>query len=210
MKTSRIAPGIAPLLAAALLLAAPSARAEDHKDYKDASPQDCRDCHRNSGVPDNHGVEFLKSHRLLAQKTPTNCTDCHQQSFCVDCHQGGNLESDPLSSLSRRGEAMPRTHAPDIISTHPILVREEPRSCARCHESSRFCTDCHSRRRAQAGASFDVRPHSPVYVSSGVLDPSWVAFHSREARRNLASCQSCHAQKSDCSNFACHPGLGGR
>jgi hypothetical protein len=212
MTSRRALRGILPAAAALFLTAAwlPSARADDHKDYREAKPEDCRDCHLGSNVAPNHGAGFLRDHRLLAQKTPNNCADCHEQSFCLDCHNGGNLSQDPRSSLSRRGESMPRTHAADFISTHPILAREEPRSCYRCHDSAKFCTDCHTRRSQQAGAPFDVRPHAPVYVSPGVLSPSWVAFHSGEARRNLQSCQSCHPQKSDCSNFACHPGLGGR
>jgi hypothetical protein len=105
---------------------------------------------------------------------------------------------------------MPPSHAADFVSTHPILAKEEPRSCYRCHDSAKFCNDCHSKSVLKPNTAFEVRPHRPVYVSGGVLDPNWIAFHSSEARRDLQSCQSCHPQKSDCSNFACHPGLGGR
>ena len=62
----------------------------------------------------------------------------------------------------------------------------------------------------QNRAGMAIRPHAPVYVGPGVVDPAWVSFHRAEARRNLQSCQGCHPQKSDCSNFACHSGLRGR
>ncbi len=212
MTRSQALRGITPLFAALVLGSAllGPALADDHKDYREAQPSDCLACHRDSGIPENHGATFLKDHRLLAKKAAANCADCHQQSECVACHAGGNLSAQQRSSLSRRGEALPRTHGGDFIATHPILAREEPRSCARCHDSAQFCSDCHTRRRAQAGAPFNVRPHKPVYASPGVLEPSWVTSHSAEARRNLQSCQSCHPRKSDCSNYACHPGLGGR
>ena len=212
MTTSQALRGWMALLAAACLAAVwpGPASSDDHKDYREAKPDDCRDCHRDSGIPENHGATFLKDHRLLAQKAGNNCAACHEQSFCVDCHSGGNLSADARQSLSRRGEALPRTHQGDFIATHPIIAREEPRSCYRCHDSAKFCSDCHARRRAQPGVTFDVRPHSPVYASPGVLDPAWVASHRSDARRDLQSCQTCHPQKTDCSNFACHPGLGGR
>jgi hypothetical protein len=196
-------------LAAALALAlgAPAARAEDHRAYVDSKPEDCRDCHRGAGVPDNHGASFKKDHRLLAEKASNNCLQCHQLSYCLDCHKGGAVEPDPRSSLSRRGEPMPRSHAADFISTHPLKARDDPQSCLRCHESARFCSDCHLR---QSRFPLAMRPHSPTFVAPGVPDPVWVSQHKAEARRSLQTCQGCHPQKSDCSNVACHAGLGGR
>lgn len=185
------------------------ARAEDHRQYADAKPQECSDCHRSSGVMENHDAFFLRDHRLLAAKTPKNCYDCHQQSYCSDCHRGGNVDRRLAKSLSRRGETMPETHAPGFLASHPIKAHDDPQSCARCHDSRRFCADCHDRSRARGAASFNVRPHAPTFTG-GLPDPEWVSFHRGQARRNLESCQSCHPSKQDCSNFACHPGLGGR
>jgi len=187
----------------------------DHKEYRDAKLADCRDCHSGSGVPDNHGAFFLAEHRLLAEKPTNNCADCHQQSFCLDCHNGGGLETDMQKSLSRRGEYMPKTHRSDFISIHPVKAADNPRNCSRCHEAS-FCSDCHNRqiqrnRSRMSIKRFDAQSdHVPVFDSPGVLNASWVSFHSGEAKRNLQSCQSCHPQKSDCTNFLCHPNLRGR
>lgn len=110
---------------------------------------------------------------------------------------------------------MPRSHRSDFISIHPVKAADDPQSCSRCHEA-KFCQDCHIRkiqgnRAAMSIKGFNGRPtHIPVFDAPGVLNPGWVAFHQREARRNLKSCEGCHPQKGDCTNFLCHPGLGGR
>jgi hypothetical protein len=198
-------------LAALLALAwAPPARAGDHRQYADTKHEDCSACHQDSGVMENHGASFQREHRLLAQKATNNCGDCHLQSWCSDCHHGGNLDRTAGRSLSRRGESMPETHAADFISTHAIKATDDPQSCARCHETPRFCSDCHDRQIARNRAGMAIKIHAPTFSAPGVPDPSWVSFHKGEARRNLASCQACHPRKQDCSNFACHPGLGGR
>jgi hypothetical protein len=193
---------------AALCWLAP-ARAEDHRQYADSKPEDCAECHRGSGVMENHGVAFQTDHRLAARRTPSNCGDCHLESWCSDCHHGGNLSRRPTASLSRRGEPTPRSHASDAISTHAIKAAGDARSCARCHEVATFCSDCHTRQIGRDRAGMAIRPHAPTFTG-GLPDPAWAAAHRREARRNLASCQACHPRKADCSNTACHPSLGGR
>ena len=198
-----------------LVIVCISFAATNHREYKDAKLEDCRDCHSGSGVADNHGAFFLSEHRLLALKASSNCADCHQQSFCLDCHNGGGIETDLQKSLSRRGEYMPKTHRSDFISIHPVKAASDPQNCYRCHEAT-FCSDCHGRQiqRNRAGMSikpFDSRAtHIPVFDSPGVLNAGWTAFHSGEARRSLQSCQGCHPQKADCTNFLCHPNLKGR
>jgi hypothetical protein len=181
----------------------------DHKAYKNATPEECRECHSGSGVAENHGAFFMNEHRVLAEKASTNCADCHAQSFCLDCHNGGSLTVDQRKSLSRRGEYMPKTHRSDFISIHPVKAEDNPRNCYRCHEVT-FCSDCHLRQIQQNRRSMDIKPHRPVFVAPGVPDPAWVSDHSASARRSLQSCQGCHPQKADCTNFACHPTLKGR
>ena len=180
-----------------------------HKEYRDATPADCRECHSGSGVAENHGAYFINEHRVLAEKASNNCADCHLQSFCLDCHNGGGVTPDPRKSLSRRGEYMPKTHRSDFISIHPVKAADNPRHCYRCHEV-RFCSDCHTRQILKNRNRMNIKPHGPTFVSPGVPDPAWVSDHSAYARRNLQSCQGCHPQKGDCTNFACHPNLQGR
>jgi hypothetical protein len=180
----------------------------DHKEYRGAKPDDCRDCHVGSGVPENHGAFFMTGHMELARKASSNCADCHRQSFCLDCHNGGNLET-KQKSLSRRGEYMPKTHRSDWISIHPIKAGDNPSNCYRCHETS-FCSECHTRQVQQNRGQMTIKTHGPTFVSPGVPDPAWVSDHSASARRNLQNCQGCHPQKGDCTNYACHPNLKGR
>lgn len=199
------------LMSTALLLAAVclSFARTDHKEYRGAKMEDCRDCHSGSGVADNHGAFFMNEHKLLARKASSNCADCHQQSYCLDCHKGGGLEADFRKSLSRRGEYMPKSHRSDFISLHAIKAADNPRDCYRCHESN-FCSDCHNRQIQRNRSRMSIKPHQPIYASPGVLDQRWVSDHSADARRNLTSCQGCHPQKFDCTNFLCHPNLRGR
>ena len=187
----------------------------DHKEYRGAKMEDCRDCHSGSGVMDNHGAFFMTDHKELARKASNNCADCHQQSYCLDCHKGGGLETDMKKSLSRRGEYMPNTHRSDFISIHSVKAADNPSNCYRCHESG-FCSDCHNRqiqknRNRMSFKRFDGQTdHVPVFDAPNVLNAGWVSFHSGEAKRNLQSCQACHPQKADCTNFLCHPNLKGR
>jgi len=204
MNTKRI------LVLAALTLSASwaTARAEDHRQYADAKPEECTECHQGNAVMENHGAEFLKEHKRLAQKTGNNCEQCHQQAWCSDCHHGGNLQHRMTSSLSRRGEAMPETHRADFVSTHAMKAQDDPASCTRCHQTQKFCSDCHAKQLDRDRAGMSIKKHAPNSVANP--DPAWIAFHKADAKRNLQSCQTCHPRKSDCSIADCHPGLGGR
>jgi hypothetical protein len=170
----------------------------DHREYKDATPAECRDCHGGAGIMSNHGGPFfVKEHRLLAQKAGSNCADCHQQSFCLDCHKGGNIDSDLRKSLSRTGEPMPTTHRSSWISIHPIKAKDDgSQSCYRCHEA-RFCSDCHNKIRNKG--SMNIKSHQAIGNTQRFV---FTADHAAEARRNLQSCQGCHPDAVVCSQ--CH------
>ncbi len=193
--------------AIAIACCALAAYALDHQAFQATPLADCAACHRSSGVTENHGPNFGKTHRELAEKSGANCAACHQQSYCDDCHRRGALEN-IQKGTSRRGEPMP--HPSTYISTHMLDARTSPRTCARCHESATFCSDCHTAQINKDRKGMDIRPHGPTYVGPGVVDPTWAATHASDARRNLQTCQACHPNKADCSNFQCHPGLGGR
>jgi hypothetical protein len=169
----------------------------DHRDYKSAKADECRDCHSGSGVMNNHGAFFVKEHRLLAMKAGSNCVDCHQQSFCIDCHKGGGIEPDLTRSPSRRGEYMPRTHRSDFVSIHSIKAKDGSQNCYRCHESN-FCSDCHTKTRQKG--SMSIKSHRKAGGSSQIYN--WNSDHSAEARRNLQSCESCHPDADVC--VQCH------
>lgn len=213
MSRSSASKGIVLAAAACLLVVGSRASARtDHRPYKDAKQDDCKACHQSEGVAETHGAFFDKNHRVAAERSSNNCNDCHQQSYCLDCHNGGNVDASQ-KTLSRRGESKPLSHRTDFISTHPLKAADDPQSCHRCHAPD-ACSDCHTKTQQNGinarKQAMSIKPHKPTFVSNGVPDPSWVSFHRGEARRNLASCQGCHPQKSDCSNFACHPNLRGR
>jgi hypothetical protein len=169
----------------------------DHGDYRTSTPQECRDCHHDSGVPTNHGVGFLKEHRVLAQKAGANCYDCHQQSFCQDCHKGGNIDADLRMIPSSKGEYMPRTHTADFISTHPIVAADDRQSCYRCHET-KFCSDCHAQVPNRGG----MRVKNHVQVGSSLRYNFTGSDHPSDARRDLQTCEGCHPDAQVCSR--CH------
>ncbi len=202
MSNKRIS--VTTLLAAVLsLIACFSFAKTDHRDYKEAKPRECRDCHKESGVAENHGASFLKEHRLLAQKAGSNCADCHNVSYCQDCHKGGNIDADLKMMPSSRGEQMPKTHAADYISTHPIVAKNDQASCYRCHEE-KFCSDCHTSipNRGQ----MQVKNHVQVGNTLRYNFTS-AAEHAADARQRLQSCEGCHPDAVVCTQ--CHNLSGG-
>jgi hypothetical protein len=168
----------------------------DHREYKDFKKSECQECHKASSVMPNHGVFFLKDHKLLAKPANNNCADCHQQSFCLDCHKGGAIEPDAKKSVSGRGETMPTTHRSDFISIHSVKAAEDPQSCYRCHQSS-YCADCH--RNIPNKGSMNIKSHRAVGNTQRFV---FTSDHPAEARRNLQSCQGCHPDATVCTQ--CH------
>ena len=168
----------------------------DHREYKDQKKKECQECHKAAGVMPNHGVFFLKEHKLLAKLSTNNCQDCHQQSFCLDCHKGGAIEPDNKKSLSGRGEPMPTTHRSDYISIHAMDSAANPQSCYRCHQSS-YCTDCHT--KIPNKGSMQIKSHLATGNTQRFV---YTPDHAVEARRNLQTCQGCHPDATVCTQ--CH------
>jgi hypothetical protein len=168
-----------------------------HKDYATMKINDCNACHQSSGVTPNHGGFWTKEHRLYAEKRPNNCQDCHQLSDCLDCHTGGGIDQDLHVSTSG-ANYMPKSHRTDFREIHPIKAQDDPRSCYRCHDAERFCAACHSRfpkGTLNIKSHQMLGPHGQRYTFA-------IGEHSREARRNLQSCQACHPDGDVC--IQCH------
>jgi membrane protease subunit (stomatin/prohibitin family) len=185
-----------------LVLAGLALAKTDHKEYKNSTLDDCKDCHNGAAIVGNHGGN--REHRLLAQRASQNCADCHQQSFCLDCHKGGNLDTYKNKSLSSAGETMPTTHRSDFLSIHAIKAKDDPQNCYRCHEQ-RFCSDCHAKIPNRGGMR--VKDHTPVgntqvYFLNRASSAADNSRHAAEARRNLQSCEGCHPDATVCSS--CH------
>lgn len=168
----------------------------DHREYKNAKMNECFDCHKESKVFPNHDSDFLKAHRILAEKSDSNCIECHDQSFCLDCHIGGGIETDLKKSISSKGNYMPKSHRSDFVSIHPIKAMDNPQNCYRCHEAN-FCESCHE--KLQNKGSMKIKSHTPLGNNNQTY---WNSEHAKEARRNLQSCASCHPSGDVC--VQCH------
>jgi hypothetical protein len=138
----------------------------------------------------------MKEHRIPAAGPDRNCYDCHDQGTCQDCHKGGGISA-KLSDSQRKRDIKPESHRSDWVSIHPIQASSSPQQCSRCHEPQ-FCANCHGRLNV---TSLTIRAHA----KSGGTQAYIAAFpdqHAAEARRNLASCQSCHPDGNVC--LTCH------
>jgi len=193
---------------------------DQHTDYRDMKISDCNECHLEEGVRPNHQAGWNVDHRLKAVKGESNCAVCHDQSFCLDCHTGGGIDAD-LGTSNYRSDYVPRSHRSDFRELHPIQASRDPASCERCHDVQ-FCSDCHrkfqpeelqfqSHRRSWSDLEASPgTPHSTFSDSqcqtchpNSVLPAKvWSTAHAREARRNLAACESCHPEGEVC--MKCH------
>jgi hypothetical protein len=210
-----------------LCLAAFSWAATPHKDFAEMKINECNECHQSQGAKLSHGGYWLNEHKLAANSQTNNCKDCHQQSFCLDCHKGGGIDRD-LHVSNSGPDYMPSTHRTDFREMHPLKAKENQRSCLRCHDNKKFCGECHSKFSGNAimndshrrqfrdiplssigpiHASFSPAECGGCHVSGVLPHNQWSQAHAREARRNLSSCQTCHADGDVC--MKCHSALTG-
>jgi hypothetical protein len=215
------------LVSAALLAAAAYAAAEDHRPYRTTPLADCNECHREANVTVTHEGGWNRGHGLLAAKEGNNCDACHEQGFCTDCHYGGGADAKPDASNSRGPDYKPKSHRSDFREIHPIAAMDAPRSCEKCHDA-RYCRDCHAKfqpeelqfsshrrgwsdlRATAAGprhGTFSESMCQTCHPGSVLPKHEWTKSHAREARRNLASCQSCHYDGDVC--LKCHSAKAG-
>ncbi|MBI5639723.1 MAG: cytochrome C [Nitrospirae bacterium] len=199
-----------------------------HTDYGTTMEiKSCNDCHLVNNVEPNHGSFWVRDHRKFKEKLPSNCNDCHQHSFCLDCHTGGGIDRE-LHVSNSGVDYMPRSHRTDFREIHPIKALDDPRSCVRCHDSKKFCNECHekfsrndlrviSHRRGWSDLDlklggpkhslFNASQCQTCHPNSILPKHQWSAEHSREARKNLTSCQTCHPDGDVC--MKCHSALTG-
>lgn len=174
-----------------------------------AEPGRCTDCHlsqlggllatrfphgelvpRATGLGDVHGPRFALDHRQAARQGAATCGACHDRSECVACHQGVIKPMD--------------FHPGNYLLTHGVEARRGTPDCSACHRAQSFCVGCHERSGlgARVSSGFDASVpggafHPPGWASAGP-GPN---RHAGEARRNVASCASCHREE-DCLD--CH------
>jgi hypothetical protein len=150
-----------------------------------------------------HAGDFVREHMRAARSAPETCASCHDQTFCSDCHNS----TVGLKVETKFPERVDRDfiHRNDFISRHAIEQKADPASCARCHGTS-FCETCHTAQNLTALGSNPRSPHP-----AGFTLPGSTQFHGLEARRDIASCASCHDQGAQSNCVGCHKvgGIGG-
>jgi len=134
-----------------------------------------------------HDADWIVRHRWIGADQGSACASCHRESECADCHDG---------------RVRPRSvHPNDYLTVHTQEARREPTRCASCHTTQRFCTECHARLGLATIAAPAVRATGRYHPPAA----TWERAHALEAKRSLAACVSCHAER-DC--VACHGALG--
>jgi len=136
--------------------------------------------------PPSHGDDFTDAHGPFASAARKSCSACHARADCLACHR-----PDPASGLGY--------HPVGFLSRHPASAYARETSCAECHNSGSFCTDCHQ----QAGLT----SRGPLQPGFHDANSGFLLGHGPAARQNLESCVTCHAER-DC--LTCHSALGGR
>ena len=183
-------------------------KCHEHADqYADAQ---CSTCHIDlASYPSapvatlTHQGDFLRRHAAIARSAQQTCTSCHDQNFCLDCHAKTAMVPVEVKLVDRPDRRF--IHREDFLGRHSVEERADPASCQRCH-STTFCETCHSNSHVSSGTSA-TSPHPPGWAIRG----TGVAFHGDAARRNIASCASCHDQGDNSNCVSCHKvgGIGG-
>jgi hypothetical protein len=155
---------------------------------------------------DAHTTGFRTNHKA-AGRDEAYCLSCHKRSECLDCHGAGAVR--PLD-----------IHPSDYVSLHGIDARRNTPDCSSCHRNQTFCVGCHQRTGVTSDPEGGVpgqRPNNPFGTGTQLKrfhPPGWVrdasggiigtlgpGSHALQAKRNIASCASCHREE---TCLACH------
>lgn len=169
----------------------------------------CDGCHvdlAEEGTPPAshlvHDGDFAREHGVAAAASADLCGTCHGQRFCASCH---GVSAPPVPQHRTLGDPLrPVVHRAGFRARHGEEARVEPGMCTACHQPER-CLGCHV---AEGVAGTGVRgPHPPGWVG---LTPG-ENEHGRAARRDPASCASCHGGAGEALCVSCHKvgGVGG-
>ena len=147
--------------------------------------------------PDNHGdPEWIRRHESAARADQDQCAACHAPSQCLDCHDGVQKDQ--------------RLHPGDWQMTHGLEAQRRSLECFACHDSERWCADCHDEAQVARGQFPGVTGDPPGTAAfhpagwEGVLgEIAGPEHHSHVARRSLETCQTCHTEDQcvECHSF---------
>lgn len=181
-----------------------------HEHKQEFNDGRCNSCHtdlwRYKLRPETlfaHQSDFVRRHGPMARSSADSCAQCHDQNFCADCHS--KTVALPVEVKFSEDVWTNFIHRGDFVGRHAIEARADQASCAKCHGTS-FCDSCHTAQNLTPAGTNPRNPHPP-----GFSFPGSPSSHGPLARRDIASCASCHDQgpKSNC--IACHQvgGIGG-
>lgn len=175
-----------------------------HNHQKDFDEARCTPCHVDlKAFPLKpltefaHKGDFKRTHGALARTSAATCATCHDQTYCVDCHSPATT---PMGPALRWPELVERDfiHRGDYVSRHMIEAGANPASCTKCHGAA-FCESCH---RLQGVASL---PGTTFTSDRNPHPTGWAgAPHGKAARRNIATCASCHQANAELLCGTCH------
>lgn len=168
-------------------------------------------------APPTHRTPFFEQeHGALAAASRQTCMGCHARSECEKCHTAqstGRISSRPqragslvkasglVQDTSRRVRTSVRHragyHPGNFMERHAGAAYNRNLECSNCHETTRFCRDCHEQRGMGTSGRLQAGFHD--------AQPLWLLNHGKPARQGLESCASCHKQ-TDC--MQCHSSIG--
>ncbi len=173
-----------------------------HKDQW--TTRDCEGCHvdlpSELARPSSHVFhegDFVREHGVRAASARDLCATCHGEGFCASCH-GITVAALPWK-LGFDRPSLTGLHRAGFASRHSDEARSNPGLCTTCHDSERFCLDCHAKRgRSAVGAGISRNPHPPDWVRARGGE------HGRAARMDPMSCASCHGGAGEALCVGCH------
>lgn len=92
---------------------------------------DCQTCHESMGKDtpwENHKINWIKRHGMVAVEEMSLCNLCHMEENCHECHQ----QQAPSSHVNLWR-----------LQTHGIEASWNRENCQVCHQDD-FCTACHT------------------------------------------------------------------
>jgi hypothetical protein len=187
-----------------------------HEHEGDFQARACDRCHVDLAAearpPESHLVhdgDFLREHAVRAASAGDLCATCHSERFCSSCH-GVEVPALP-SRLAFDDPGRASVHRAGFAARHSIEAAAQPGACSSCHQPE-ACIGCHVAKKvaSPAGAAAGERagsPHPPGWLGIG----SGENAHGRAARRDPASCASCHGGAGEALCVSCHKvgGVGG-
>jgi hypothetical protein len=183
-------------------------RCHDHEADRDG--RRCAACHvdltEEGTLPESHLAhdgDFLREHGTRAASSTEVCASCHRERFCAGCH-GATMAMLPARAQFDDPFAA-SAHRAGFAARHSIEARANPGACSTCHSPER-CGACHVRNHVADDPSVrQLSPHPAGWV--GISENR----HGSAARRDPASCASCHGGAGEALCVECHRvgGVGG-